>query len=406
MDPEDDKKQKRIGSKVRLVSRKMLKTEDEDEEQSRGKWQGTVKTAAKAPEDRDPGARSSRQDRKGDAQEPEVAGKTASRCRQDRKGNAQEPEVAGKTAILGWPPAASVCASASGSGSLSVPEPVEKPRLLRVCMLVRGGPPPRHVGPDKHSGFRTRCKDKGRSFAKAMLRGPMQRQRFWVAKAVAKVAVAKPAAAAPSTLERAMQEGGPVFPLLGNAGANDLRGIRAGGYDKCTPLSAKTTKELSRADAILRKQPKAAQSSPEHSPKQPRATQSSPKQPRAAQSNPKQLKAARAAQSSPKQTKANQSSPEQPKAAQSSPVVSARRSQSPKLLPKPPASCPPLHLRIESPLHLRIDYLVSRRASGMTADDCSHDEMIIYQSIVDEIGEKKVKDCSRDELIIYKNLSS
>ena len=42
----------------------------------------------------------------------------------------------------------------------------------------------------------------------------------------------------------------------------------------------------------------------------------------------------------------------------------------------------------------------------MTADDCSHDEMIIYQSIVDEIGEKKVKDCSRDELIIYKNLSS
>ena len=346
MDPEDDKKQKRIGSKVRLVSRKMLKTEDEDEEQSRGKWQGTVKTAAKAPEDRDPGARSSRQDRKGDAQEPEVAGKTASRCRQDRKGNAQEPEVAGKTAILGWPPAASVCASASGSGSLSVPEPVEKPRLLRVCKLVRGTLPPT-------SGFRARCKDKGRSFAKAVLQGPMQRQRFsqrlqwqslqpWhrVAKAVAKVAVAKPAAAAPSTLERAMQEGGPVFPLLGNAGANDLTGIRAGGYDKCTPLSAKTTKELSHADAILRNDHRRIQ------------------------------------------------------------LASASRSRSPKLLPKHPATSSCL------PLHLRIEYLLSRLASGMTADDCGHDEMLIYQTIVDEIGEKKVKDCSQDELIIYKKLSS
>ena len=339
MDPEEDKKQKRIGSKVRLVSRKMLKTEDEDEEQSRGKWQGTVKTAAKAPEDRDPGARSSRQDRKGDAQEPEVAGKTASRCRQDRKGNAQEPEVAGKTAILGWPPAASVCASASGSGSLSVPEPVEKPRLLRVCKLVRGTLPPT-------SGFRARCKDKGRSFAKAVLQGPMQRQRFsqrlqwqslqpWhrVAKAVAKVAVAKPAATINENYLRPLSDA-------------DLRGIRAGGYDKCTPLSAKTTKELSRADAILRNDHCCIR------------------------------------------------------------LVSASRSRSPKLLPKPPASCPPLHLRIESPLHLRIEYLVSRRASGMTADDCSHDEMLVYQTIVDEIGEKKVKDCSRDELIIYKNLSS
>ena len=342
MDPEDDKKQKRIGSKARLVSRKMLKTEDEDEEQSWGKWPGTLETAAKAPEDRDPGARSSRQDRKGDAQEPEVAGKTASRCRQDCKDNAQKPEVAGKTAILGWPPAASVCASASGSGSLSVPEPVEKPRLLRVCKLVRGTLPPT-------SGFRARCKDKGRSFAKAVLRGPMQRQRFlqrlqwqslqpWhrVAKAVAKVAVAKPAAAAPYTLERAMQEGGPVFPLLGNAG--DLTGIRAGGYDKCTPLSAKTTKEMSHADAILRNDHRRIQ------------------------------------------------------------LVSASRNRSPKLLPKPPASCPPLHLRIE--------YLVSRLASGMTVDDCGHDEMLVYQTIVDEIGEKKVKDCSQDELIIYKNLSS
>jgi len=342
MDPEDDKKQKRIGSKARLVSRKMLKTEDEDEEQSWGKWPGTVKTAAKAPKDRDPVARSSRQDRKGDAQEPEVACKTASRCRQDRKDNAQEPEVAGKTAILGWPPAASVCASASGSGSLSVPEPVEKPRLLRVCKLVRGTLPPT-------SGFRARCKDKGRSFAKAVLRGPMQRQRFlqrlqwqslqpWhrVAKAVAKVAVAKPAAAAPYTLERAMQEGGPVFPLLGNAG--DLTGIRAGGYDKCTPLSAKTTKEMSHADAILRNDHRRIQ------------------------------------------------------------LVSASRNRSPKLLPKPPASCPPLHLRIE--------YLVSRLASGMTVDDCGHDEMLVYQTIVDEIGEKKVKDCSQDELIIYKNLAS
>ena len=342
MDPEDDKKQKRIGSKARLVSRKMLKTEDEDEEQSWGKWPGTVKTAAKAPKDRDPVARSSRQDRKGDAQEPEVACKTASRCRQDRKDNAQKPEVAGKTAILGWPPAASVCASASGSGSLSVPEPVEKPRLLRVCKLVRGTLPPT-------SGFRARCKDKGRSFAKAVLRGPMQRQRFlqrlqwqslqpWhrVAKAVAKVAVAKPAAAAPYTLERAMQEGGPVFPLLGNAG--DLTGIRAGGYDKCTPLSAKTTKEMSHADAILRNDHRRIQ------------------------------------------------------------LVSASRNRSPKLLPKPPASCPPLHLRIE--------YLVSRLASGMTVDDCGHDEMLVYQTIVDEIGEKKVKDCSQDELIIYKNLAS
>ena len=103
MVPEDDKKQKRIGSKARLVSRKMLKTEDEDEEQSWGKWSGTVKTAAKAPEDRDPGARSSRQDRKGDAQEPEVACKTASRCRQDRKDNAQEPEVAGRPQFLVGP---------------------------------------------------------------------------------------------------------------------------------------------------------------------------------------------------------------------------------------------------------------------------------------------------------------
>ena len=135
-----------------------------------------------------------------------------------------------------------------------------------------------------------------------------------------------------------MQEGGPVFPLLGNAGANDLTGIRAGGYDKCTPLSAKTTKEMSHADAILRNDHRRIQ------------------------------------------------------------LVSASRNRSPKLLPKPPASCPPLHLRIE--------YLVSRLASGMTVDDCGHDEMLIYQTIVDDIGEKKVKDCSRDELIIYKNLSS
>jgi hypothetical protein len=165
-----------------------------------------------------------------------------------------------------------------------------------------------------------------------MLQGPMQRQRFWVAKAVAKVAVAKPAATINENYLRPLSDA-------------DLRGIRAGGYDKCTPLSAKTTKELSRADAILRNDHRRIG------------------------------------------------------------LVSARRSRSPKLLPKPPASCPPLHLRIESPLHLRIEYLVSRRASGMTADDCSHDEMLIYQTIVDEIGEKKLKDCSEDELSIYKNIS-
>ena len=250
MDPEDDKKQERIGNKVRLVSRKMLKTEDEedeDEEQRWGKWPGIVKTEEIAPEDKDPGARSSWQACKGDAREPEVAGKTASRCRQDRKGNAQEPEVAGKTAILGRPPAASVCATASGSGSLSVSEPVEKPRLVRVCKLVRVTlpltPPPCHVGPDKHSGFRARCKDKGRSFAMAMLQGPRQRRtsgkggcKAWVAKAVAKVAVAKPAATINENSTTVISD-------------TDLRGIRAGGYDKCTLLrgaggyvmSAKTT---------------------------------------------------------------------------------------------------------------------------------------------------------------------
>ena len=42
----------------------------------------------------------------------------------------------------------------------------------------------------------------------------------------------------------------------------------------------------------------------------------------------------------------------------------------------------------------------------MTVDDCGHDEMLVYQTIVDDIGEKKVKDCSQDELIIYKNLAS
>ena len=76
MDPEDDKKQERIGNKVRLVSRKMLKTEDEedeDEEQRWGECRGTVKTEEIAPEDKDPGARSSWQDCKGDAREPEVA---------------------------------------------------------------------------------------------------------------------------------------------------------------------------------------------------------------------------------------------------------------------------------------------------------------------------------------------
>ena len=342
MDPEDDKKQERIGNKVRLVSRKRLKKEDE--EQMWGKWRGTVKTEEIAPEDKDPGARSSWQDCKGDAREPEVAGKTASRCRQDRKGNAQEPEVAGKTAILGWPPAASVCATASGSGSLSVSEPVrvEKPRLVRVCKLVRVTlpltPPPCHVGPDKHSAFRARCKEKGQSFAMAMLQGHRQRLtsgkggcKAWVAKAVAKGAVAKPAATSNENSTTVISD-------------TDLK-IRAGGYDKCTLLrgaggyviSAKTTKAPSRADAILR--------------------------------NDHRIQ-----------------------------LASASRSRSPKLQPKPPASRPPLHLRIE--------YLVSRVASGMKAVDCSHEEMLMYLSIVDEIGEKKVKDCSRDELIVWKNLAT